>query len=105
NNFVLGFHSPELRDVQPTLVVSSGLNGRSGGESVFIRPVNSVTFNSNYFLPALFGGDHAIKFGGYWRDSNTTSINHTGGYATVRYPTSASNDYTLAAPGCQVALT
>jgi hypothetical protein len=48
NNFVLGFHSPELRDVQPTLIVSTGLNGRSGSESVFIRPVNSLTFNSSY---------------------------------------------------------
>src|SRR5262249_58027232 len=51
NNFVLGFHSPELRDVQPTLIISTGLNGRSGQEQVFIRPVNSVTLNSNYFLP------------------------------------------------------
>jgi Carboxypeptidase regulatory-like domain len=92
NNFVLGFHSPELRDVQPTLIVSTGLNGRSGAESVFIRPVNSLTVNSNYFMPGVLGGDHALKFGGYWRDSNTTSINHTGGFATVRYPTALTND-------------
>jgi hypothetical protein len=105
NNFVLGFHSPELANVQPTLIVSSGLNGRSAASSVFIRPVNSVTVNSTYFLPATFGGDHSLKFGGYWRDSNTTSINHTGGFATVRYPTSASNDCSLAATGCQVDLT
>src|SRR5262249_575189 len=77
NNFTLGFHSPELADVQPTLIVSSGLNGRSGASSVFIRPVNSLTFNSNYFMPGFLGGDHAFRIGGYWRDSNTTSINHT----------------------------
>ena len=29
NNFILGFQSPDLRDVQPTLVVSTGMNGRS----------------------------------------------------------------------------
>jgi hypothetical protein len=104
NNFVLGFHSPELRDVQPTLVVSSGLNGRSGSESVFIRPVNSLTFNSSYFMPGVLGADHAFKFGGYWRDSNTTSINHTGGFATVRYPTAITNDCSLADTGCQVNL-
>jgi Carboxypeptidase regulatory-like domain len=104
NNFILGFHKPELRDVQPTFVISSGLNGRSGSESVFIRPVNSVTFNSSYFAPGWFGGDHSFKFGGYWRDSNTTSINHTGGFATVRYPTSADNDCSLAATACQVNL-
>jgi Carboxypeptidase regulatory-like domain/TonB-dependent Receptor Plug Domain len=105
NNFVLGFHSPELRDVQPTLVVSSGMNGRSGAESVFIRPVNSITVNSTYFMPATLGGDHSLKFGGYWRDSNTTSINHTGGFGTVRYPTDLSNNCALAATGCQVDLT
>jgi hypothetical protein len=105
NNFVLGFHSPELRDVQPTLIVSSGLNGRSGAESVFIRPVNSLTFNSNYFLPGFLGSDHAFRIGGYWRDSNTTSINHTGGFGTVRYPTAITNDCSLAATGCQVDLT
>jgi hypothetical protein len=105
NNFTLGFHSPELADVQPTLIISSGLNGRSGASSVFIRPVNSLTFNSNYFMPGFLGGDHAFRIGGYWRDSNTTSINHTGGYATVRYPTAISNDCSLAATGCQVDLT
>ena len=105
NNFVLGFHSPELRDVEPTLIVSTGLNGRSGSESVFIRPVNSVTFNSNYFLPGVFGSDHAFKIGGYWRDSNTSSISHTGGYATVRFPNSLNNDCSLAATACQVDVT
>ena len=55
--------------MQPTLIVSTGLNGRSGAQSVNIRPVNSVNFNSNYFLPAKMGGDHAFKFGGYWRDA------------------------------------
>jgi len=51
------------------------------------------------------GGDHSLRIGGYWRNSNTTSINHTGGFATVRYPTSTSNDCSLAATGCQVDLT
>jgi hypothetical protein len=105
NNFVLGFHSPELRDVQPTLIVSNSLNGRSGAESVFIRPVNSVTVNSTYFMPAMMGADHSFRFGGYWRDSNTTSINHTGGFGTVRYPTAITNDCTNPATGCQVDLT
>src|SRR6185312_12791036 len=101
NNFTLGFHSPELRDVQPTLIISTGLNGRSFQEQVFIRPVNSVTFNSNYFMPAKLGGDHAIKFGGYWRDSNSVSLLHRGGFATVRFPTDVSNDCSTVAAGCQ----
>ena len=43
-------------------------------------------------MPGSLGGDHAFKIGGYWRDSNTTSISHTGGYATVRFPTAITND-------------
>src|SRR5262249_33187938 len=108
NNFVLDFHDPSLSTVQPTLIVSTGLNGRSATQSVFIRPVNSVTVNSNYFLPGVLGSDHALKIGGYWRDSNTSSITHTGGFATVRFPTSIANDCTalsaagLPTGGCQV---
>jgi len=104
NNFTLGFHSPELRDVQPTFIISTGLNGRSGQEQVFIRPVNSVTINSNYFMPGVLGGDHALKFGGYWKDSNSVSLLHRGGYATVRFPTNVSNDCSTVAAGCQVDL-
>ena len=104
NNFTLGFHSPELSDVEPTFIVSTGLNGRSGLGQVFIRPVNSVTVNSNYFLPGVLGGDHSFKFGGYWRDSNTTSISHTGGFATVRFPNSLDNNCAVQATGCQVDL-
>ena len=61
NNFTLGFHEPGLSDVQPTLIVSSGLNGRSGSGSVFIRPVNSVTFNSTYFLPRHARGGSLVQ--------------------------------------------
>ena len=95
--------------MQPTFIISTGLNGRSAAPSVFIRPVNSLTVNSNYFLPAVMGGDHAFKFGGYWHDANSTSINHTGGYATVRFPTDAASagnsTCATAAGGCQVDLT
>ena len=108
NNFTLGLQSPELADVQPTLVVSTGMNGRSAASSVFIRPVNSITVNTTYFRPAMAGADHSFKFGGYWRDSNTTSINHTGGYATVRYPTSLDNNCNfvpIETSPCQVDLT
>ena len=104
NNFVLDVHSPELVDVQPSIIVSTGLNGRSANQQVFIRPVNSLTFNSNYFMPGVAGGDHALKFGGYWRDSNTTSLAHMGGFARVRFPNSVDNDCSLASTGCQVDL-
>ena len=108
NNFTLGFHAPELRDVQPTFIIPTTLNGRSGAESVFIRPVNSVTVNSNYFMPGVLGGDHAFKMGGTWHDANSTSINHTGGFATLRFPTDAAeatDDCATQLRGCQADLT
>jgi hypothetical protein len=104
NNFTLGFHAPELRDVQPTLIISTNLNGRSFQEQVFIRPVNEVNLNMNYFLPGRMGGDHAFKIGGYWKDAESYSYSHRGGFATVRFPTDVSNNCTLQATGCQVDL-
>jgi hypothetical protein len=108
NNFILDFHDPSLSDVQPVLIVASGLNLRSSSQSVNIRPVNSVNFNASYFMPGMLGADHAFKFGGYWRDALSDTISHTGGNATVRYPTQASfdnNTCVLAATGCSVGLT
>jgi hypothetical protein len=108
NNFILDFHSPELATVQPTLIIPSGLNGRSGTQSVFLRPNNSVTLNGNYFLPGMAGGDHSFKFGGYWKDAYSSSYSHTGGFATVRFPTDAAlanDDCGTQAKGCQVDLT
>ena len=92
NNFILDFHDPSLATVQPYLVVSSGLNGRSGSASVNIRPVNSVNVNGNYFMPASFFGDHAFKFGGYWRDAYSETISLLGGNATARFPTQSAFD-------------
>ena len=108
NNFVLDFHSPELAAVQPTLIIPSGLNGRSGTQNVNIRPANGVNANVSYFLPGTLGGDHALKIGGYWRNNNTTSYNRTGGYATVRFPSDAAlanDDCGTQAKLCQVDLT
>jgi Carboxypeptidase regulatory-like domain/TonB-dependent Receptor Plug Domain len=108
NNFVLDFHEPALSTVQPTLIISTGLNGRSAAQSVFLRPVNSITLNGNYFLPAKMGSDHALKFGGYYKDAYSSSYNHTGGFATVRFPNDAAlaaNTCVSAAAGCQVDLT
>ncbi len=61
NNFTLGFHSPELADVQPTLIIPTSLNGRSGASSVFIRPTNSVIVNTNYFVPGFLGARPRVQ--------------------------------------------
>jgi hypothetical protein len=108
NNFTLGFNKPELREVQPTIVISTGLNGRSGQEQVFIRPVNQVNVNTSFFLPGKAGGDHAFKVGGYWKDAKAVSLLHRGGFGTVRFPTQADRDTAgtcaTAAALCQVDL-
>jgi hypothetical protein len=108
NNFVLDFHSDDLTNVQPTLIVPSGLNGRSGTQSVFLRPDNGLNVNANYFAPGLMGSDHAFRVGGYWRDAYSSSYSHTGGFATVRFPSDAAlanDDCGTQAKGCQVDLT
>jgi hypothetical protein len=111
NNFILDFHDPSLATVQPTLIINSpaNLNGRSGSQSIFLRPANSVNFNMNYFMPSKLGGDHAFKAGGYWRDNYSYSFSHTGGNATARFPTAAElanpNDCATLGAGCQVTLT
>ena len=92
NNFILDFHDPSLSTVQPTLDISTTLNGRSGSQSIFIRPVQSVDINLNRFQPALLGADHAFKVGGHWRDAGSFSQGHTGGNAIARFPTAVSND-------------
>jgi Carboxypeptidase regulatory-like domain/TonB-dependent Receptor Plug Domain len=108
NNFVLDFHEDGLSTVQPTLIIATGLNGRSAAQQVFLRPNNSVTLNGNYFVPGSLGGDHSFKFGGYWKDAYSSSYSHTGGFATVRFPTEAAlatDDCGTQAKGCQVDLT
>ena len=80
NNFILDYHDPSLATVQPYLIVSTSLNGRStpdGSQSVNIRPVNAVNVNMNYFMPGTMGGDHALKVGGYWKDANSYNSTHT----------------------------
>jgi len=108
NNFILDYHDPSLATVQPYLIVSTGLNGRStpdGSQSVNIRPTNSVNLNMNYFMPATLGGDHAFRIGGYWKDAFAYNSTHTPGYAVARFPTSFSNDCSLAATACSAQVT
>lgn len=85
NNFQLGFQSPELRDVQPSFDIPTGLWGRSFQESVFVRPTDSVDVTASYFLPGRAGGDHSFKVGYRWRTARAESINHRGGNIEARF--------------------
>jgi hypothetical protein len=111
NNFILDFHDPSLATVQPSLIVPSGLNGRSAANSINFRPENILNFNANYFMPGKLGADHSFKFGGYYRDNESYGYAHTGGFATDRFPTNAEfaniasgTDCATIAAQCQVDL-
>jgi hypothetical protein len=95
NNFALDFHEDSLRDVQARYETSTGAWSRSYQASSFLRPTNSFDLTSNYFLPAMLGGDHAFKFGYRWRNAHSTSLNHRGGFADARYTNGVPNSADL----------
>ncbi|MBI4477247.1 MAG: hypothetical protein HY654_08750, partial [Acidobacteria bacterium] len=86
NNFILDFHEDSLNDVQPIFEITTGVWGRSFQRSgPFLRPTNSVDLNTNYFLPGVGGGDHAIKAGYRWRIALGHSETHRGGNTIARF--------------------
>ncbi|MGE3188934.1 MAG: carboxypeptidase regulatory-like domain-containing protein, partial [Vicinamibacterales bacterium] len=95
NNFVLDFHDDSLADVQQSLETTTGLNGRSFQQSIFLRPTNSFDVSSNYFLPAALGADHAFKFGYRWRSAHSISLNHRGGNTIARFTNGVANSADL----------
>jgi hypothetical protein len=85
NNFILDFHDDSLNDVQRIFEETTGAWSRSFSRSgPFIRPTNSFDVTTNYFLPGLAGGDHAIKGGFRWRSAKEHSESHIGGNTTLR---------------------
>jgi hypothetical protein len=112
NNFILDYHDPSLATVQPLFIIAGSINGRStpdNGWSVFVRPTNQLSLNANYFMPGRFGGDHAFKVGGYYKNALAYAATHTPGFAVARFPTVAmsndANDCATVADGCQLQLT
>src|SRR5215831_8838660 len=112
NNFILDYHDPSLADVQPLFIINGSINGRStpdGSQSVNVRPTNQISFNGNYFAPGKILGDHAIKFGAYYKNATAFNQTHTPGNAVARFPTVAmstdGNDCSTVADGCQLQLT
>ncbi|MGE5812927.1 MAG: carboxypeptidase regulatory-like domain-containing protein, partial [Acidobacteriota bacterium] len=83
NNFTLTFHDEELRNVQPSYEISTGLWGRSYQEAVYVRPTDSVDLTGSYFVPGFLGGDHSFKIGFKYRNdiAHTESMYGGDGYA------------------------
>ncbi len=86
-NFSLDFPDPSLADVQRSFEIAepAGLWGRSFQQSVFDRPLTTVSLNTNYFLPATLGGDHALKGGFVYQTGRGDTYNHVGGNTTARF--------------------
>ena len=96
NNFVLDFHEDDLADVQRIVDIPTGIYSRSYQRSgPFIRPTASLDVNTNYFLPARLGGDHAFKAGYRYRTAKEHSESHIGGNTEARYRTGAASEATL----------
>jgi hypothetical protein len=89
NNFTLTFHDDSLREVQPTYETTTGLWGRSYQEAVYVRPTDSIDAWSNYFLPGVGGGDHALKFGFKLRSDDAVTQSMYGGDAYARFTNGA----------------
>jgi len=85
NNFALTFHDEELRSVQPSYEITTGLWGRSYFEQVLVRPTDSIDVIGNYFLPGVAGGDHSLKFGFKYRNDEAYTGVQYGGDAISRY--------------------
>ena len=90
NNFILDFHDPALATSSRRSSSQHRGSERPLGHAERVLPsVNSVNANMNYFVPGTMGGDHAFKFGGYWRDNYSYRQTTRGGFATARFPTAA----------------
>ena len=95
NNFALTFHEDSLASVQPLFEITTSAYARSFQESVFVRPTDSIDVISNYFLPGVLGGDHALKFGFKYRNDKAYTRNQWGGDAISRTRNGAASEADL----------
>ncbi len=83
--WVQDFQSPDLADVQPSLDIVTGMNGRSARRDEFVRPSAEAKVDGNYFRGGWLGGDHAFKFGVRYRDTPYETKRKVGGGAIARF--------------------
>ncbi|MGB2714008.1 MAG: TonB-dependent receptor [Vicinamibacterales bacterium] len=76
-----------LFNIQRFVDRDEGVTGRSASANFFERPEAQVKTDGNYFISGVLGGDHAVKFGVAWRENQSNSYSHTGGFADARYQT------------------
>jgi hypothetical protein len=83
--YLWDFQEPGLRDVQPTLELSTFTQGRSVGWGPWgydsKRPSLIGNFDGNYFLTGRAGGDHELRFGFQFRKFKHEEFEVHGGDA------------------------
>jgi hypothetical protein len=83
----LEFQDPALRDVQPTVELSTFTFGRSAGFYIggydAKRPSLIANFDGNYFLAGRGGGDHEMQFGFQFRKFKVEELSVHGGDAVA----------------------
>lgn len=83
--YLLDFQRPELADVQPSLDIITGMNGRSTRRDEFIRPNTEAKVDANFFTSGWLGGEHAMKFGVRYRHTPYETKRQVGGGAIARF--------------------
>jgi hypothetical protein len=85
SNFALNLQDSSLAAVQPRYEITTGAWSRSYGQTVYLRPVDTLTFATEYFRPSWLGGDHAVSAGWRRRAGLSEIESHWGGNAVARY--------------------
>ncbi len=83
--YLLDFQAPELADVQPSLDIVTGMNGRSTRRDQFIRPNTEIKTDANYLASGWLGGDHLLKAGIRYRHTPYETKRKVGGGAIARF--------------------
>lgn len=73
-----------VADIQPTLDIVTGLNGRSTTATFNERPTYETRLDGNYYLPGVLKSDHSTKFGVRYRSTPFSTRTVTGGGVIAR---------------------
>jgi hypothetical protein len=101
--FRFDFQDPALRDVQPTVELSTFTFGRSVGWILAgyeaKRPSLIANFDGNYFLTGRGGGDHEMQFGFQFRKFKADELEVHGGDAVAVFLFSRAREAWFFRPG------
>ncbi len=73
------YQDPSLRQVQPSLELTTGVLGRSISDRQFEAPQYIGNFDGNFFTANKLGGDHEIQFGFQFKRGSLKRFDTVGG--------------------------